>query len=226
MLIEELGTTYNKPGYETSSYTNSHELGQEDFLTLLIEQLKNQDPLNPIDSVEFSAQLAQFASLEQLFTMNDSLSSIEETLYSQGQDDILQLIGKTVKASDNTILIKDNTVSSGSYILEAGADVTISIYDSNGSEIWSIYQGWQEAGEHDVEWDGRDSSGEMLEEGTYTFEVSAKDADGNSVTANTYITGEVTGVTYEYGDPYLMIGDRLVSTDHTIIEVKKTDPDQ
>ena len=197
MLIEELGTTYNKPGYETSSYTNSHELGQEDFLTLLIEQLKNQDPLNPIDSVEFSAQLAQFASLEQLFTMNDSLSSIEETLYSQGQDDILQLIGKTVKASDNTILIKDNTVSSGSYILEAGADVTISIYDSNGSEIWSIYQGWQEAGEHDVEWEGRDSSGEMLEEGTYTFEVTAKDADGNYVTANTYITGEVTGVTYK-----------------------------
>lgn len=226
MLIEELGTTYDKPGYETSSYTNSHELGQEDFLTLLIEQLKNQDPLNPIDSVEFTAQLAQFASLEQLFTMNDSLSSIEETLYSQGQDDILQLIGKTVKASDNTILIKDDTVSSGSYILEAGADVTISIYDSNGSEIWSIYQGWQEAGEYDVEWDGRDSSGEMVEEGTYTFEVSAKDADGNSVTANTYITGEVTGVTYEYGDPYLMIGDRLVSTDHTIIEVKKTEPDQ
>jgi flagellar basal-body rod modification protein FlgD len=222
MLIEELGTTYNKLDYETSSNTNSQELGQEDFLTLLIEQLKNQDPLNPMESVEFTAQLAEFTSLEQLFTMNDSLSSIEETLYSQGQDDILQLIGKTVKASDNTILIEDDTVSSGSYILETGADVTITIYDSNGSEIWSLNKGWQDAGEYDVEWDGKDSIGEMVEEGTYTFEVTAKDADGNDVTANTYITGEVTGVTYKYGDPYLMIGDRLVSTDHTIIEVKKT----
>ena len=219
MNIDGLGTNFG----ETPSYANTQEMNQEDFLTLLIEQLKNQDPLNPLDPTEFTAQLAQFSSLEQLFAMNDSLSTIAETLYSQGQDDIIQLIGKTIKAKDNTILIEDDTASLGSsYILEAGADVTITVYDSNGSEVRILNQGWQDAGEHDVSWDGRDNTGEMVEEGTYTFEVTAKDADGNGVAVTSCITGEVTGVTYAYGIPYLMIGDRLVSTDHTILEVIKT----
>lgn len=219
MYIEGLGTNFG----ETPSYTNTQEMNQEDFLKLLIEQLKNQDPLKPLESTEFTAQLAQFSSLEQLFGMNDSLSTIAETLYSQGQDDILQLIGKTIKARDNAILIEDDTVSLGSsYMLEDGADVTITIYDSNGSEVRTLNQDWQDAGEYDVSWDGRDNTGEMVGDGTYTFEVMAKDADGNDVAVTSCITGEVTGVTYEYGIPFLMIGDRLVSTDHTILEVIKT----
>jgi len=218
MYIEGLGTTYG----ETSSYSTTKKLDQEDFLKLLFEQLKHQDPLNPMESTEFTAQLAQFSSLEQLFGMNENLTGIQKILSNQDKENLLELIGKTVKANDNTILIKDGGSASGSYLLQDRADVTISIYDSNGFEIRTLNLGTQDAEEYDVEWDGRDESGDIVEDGIYTFEVIAKDDAGNYVTASTYTSGEVTGVTYQYGIPYLMIGDILVSTNNTIIEVTKT----
>ena len=218
MYIEGLGTTYG----ETSSYTTTKKLDQEDFLKLLFEQLKHQDPLNPMESTEFTAQLTQFSSLEQLFAMNENLTGIQTMLSNQDRENLLELIGKTVKADDNTILIKDGGSASGSYLLQDRANVTISIYDSNGFEIRTLNLGTQDAEEYDVEWDGRDESGDIVEDGIYTFEVIAKDDAGNYVTASTYTSGEVTGVTYQYGIPYLMIGDILVSTNNTIIEVTKT----
>jgi flagellar basal-body rod modification protein FlgD len=220
MSIEGIGTSYG----ETSSYTTTKkELGKEDFLTLLVEQLKHQDPLNPLESVEFTAQLAQFSSLEQLFGMNENLTGIQEMLSSQNKENLLELIGKTVKADNNTMLVRDGSIVSGSYMLEEGADVTISIYDSNGLEIRNLYPGRQDAGEYDVTWDGKDNNGEMVEDGMYTFEVIAKDEAGNYVTSSTYTSGEVTGVTYQYAIPYLKIGDILISTNNTIIEVTKTE---
>ena len=219
MFTEGVGTTYGEP----SSYTNPKKvLGKEDFLKLLLEQLKHQDPLNPMEGAEFTAQLAQFSSLEQLFGMNENLEGIQQVLSNENKENLIELIGKTVKADDNTILVEDGNAASGSYTLEEEADVAISVYDGDGIEIRRLYPGRQAAGEHNVDWDGRDDSGEMVKDGIYTFEVIAKDDAGNYVTANTYISGEVTGVTYKYGIPYLMIGDKLVSSDNTIIEVTKT----
>ena len=211
------------PGEKTSSYTRMEELGIDQFLTLLIAQLENQDPLNPLDSAEFTAQLAQFTSVEQLYGMNKNLSGIQETLYNQGeQQNLFGLIGKTVKVNDNTIFVGDGVVQSSLYDLHGSGDVTVNVYDDNGLKVRTLYPGWKEEGEHNVNWDGRDDYGEMVGDGTYTFEVAAQDENANYISANTYISGEVTGVTYEYGYPYLMIGDRLVSKDYNIVEVSKT----
>lgn len=115
MYIEQLGATYG----ETSSYTNpKKELGKEDFLRLLVAQLKYQNPLSPMESTEFTAQLAQFSSLEQLFGVNDNLIGILEMLKNQDKENLLELIGKTVKANHNTIFIHDGSIVSGSYTLE------------------------------------------------------------------------------------------------------------
>lgn len=222
MSIAALEPTYNNTD-ETPRYANPKDaLGRDQFLRLLVAQLQHQDPLNPMEGTDFTAQLAQFSSLEQLFAVNESLTGIQEALSVQENSDLLDFIGKTVKAEDNTILVKDGSVVSGSYTLEDRADVTVVVYDSDGYEVRKLYPGWQDTGEYDVDWDGRDNSGEMAEDGMYTFEVTAKDDAGHYVTVNTYVSGEVTGVTYEYGLPYLMIGDKLVSTDQTIIEVRKT----
>ena len=219
MTIQGITNNYSSSNY-TDTSTNT--LGQDDFLTLLLTQLQNQDPLNPMESTEFTSQLAQFTSLEELFEINDNLAGIQDMIYTQGEDDLLGLIGKTVKANDNTILVADGNILSGAYTLDEGADVTVSIYDSEGSEIRTLDLGWKEIGDYDIDWDGRDASGEKIGDGTYNFEVTAKDEAGNYIDVNTYIQGEITGVTYEYGVPYLMIGDRLVSTNQTIIEVTKT----
>ncbi|MCK5570240.1 MAG: flagellar hook assembly protein FlgD [Spirochaetes bacterium] len=225
MSIQGINTGYggsSVPDAKTSSGTGMEEIGIENFLTLFIAQIQNQDPLSPLDSAEFTAQLAQFTSVEQLYVMNKSLSDIKETLNDQGgQQDLIGLIGKTVKADDNTILIQDEAVISGSYRLEDEGNVIVNVYDSNGLKVRTLYLGSQNAGEQDFHWDGRDDAGEILGDGNYTFEVTARDENGNYVGANTYISGEVTGVTYKYGYPYLMVGERLISNDN-IIEVNKT----
>jgi len=134
---------------------------------------------------------------------------------------LIGLIGKTVKADENTISVEDGEVLSGFFNLEESADTTVSVYDSNGLKIRTLYPGWKDKGEHNINWDGRDESGEIVQDGAYTFEVTARDENGYYVAANTYISGEVTGVTYKYGDPYLMIGDKLISKDN-ITEINKT----
>ena len=225
MSIQGIYTEYGGttiPDKQTSTGTDTEDIGIDQFLTLFIAQIKNQDPLSPLDSAEFTAQLAQFTSVEQLYGMNNSLSDIKETLNDQGgQQDLIALIGKTVKADENTISVENGVVLSGFYTLDETSDTTVSVYDNNGLKIRTLYSGWNEKGEHNINWDGRDESGEIVSDGTYTFEVTARDENGFYVPAKTYISGEVTGVTYTYGNPYLTIGDKLISRDN-IIEVNQT----
>ena len=225
MSIQAVNTNYSTTSSttdQTSSTSDPDKLGMDQFLNLFIAQLKNQDPLNPMDSSEFTAQLAQYSSVEQLYGMNTTLTDIKNTLSSQNQQrDDLGYIGKTVKADDNTMSVSNGTVQTGSYSLDGSGNVTIDVYDSQGTQVRTLYQGSEDTGEHEVNWDGRDDSGNMVADGTYTFEITAQDGIGLTVPSNTYISGEVTGVTYQNGQPYLMIGDKLIDSSK-IIEVTQT----
>ena len=229
MSIEALNTEYTTSSVSntnTSLNSGTDELGKDQFIKLFIAQIQYQDPLNPLDSAEFTAQLAQFSSVEQLYGMNSKLGNIEEKMTNQSeQHDNLGYIGKTVKADDNTMRVDNGTVQSGSYTLDGSGYVTIDVYDSDGVIVRTFYKGWEDKGEHDVNWDGRDDSGALAGNGSYTFEVSARDEDGFYVPSNTYISGEVTGITYQNGQPYLMIGDRIISDNNNIIEVTQTTAD-
>jgi flagellar basal-body rod modification protein FlgD len=226
MSIEALSTgfgTSSVSNENTSSNSGTEELGKDEFLKLFIAQIQYQDPLNPLDSAEFTAQLAQFSSVEQLYGMNSKLGNIEETMNNQSeQRDNLGYIGKTVKADDNTMNVDNGTVQSGSYTIDDSGYVTIDVYDSDGVVVRTFYKGWEDKGEHDVNWDGRDNSGAPAGDGSYTFEVTARDEDGFYVPSNTYISGEVTGITYQDGQPYLMIGNRIINDNNNIIEVTQT----
>ena len=219
MFIDALGTYPESAPTYTSP---EKELGREQFLTLLVAQLKNQDPLSPLESADFTAQLAQFSSLEQLFGMNESLRDIQEALAAQESGNVLDYIGRSVKTLDNSIFVKDGTMDSNVYDLQDRAEVTISIRDDEGLEIRTIYAGWQDAGEHELVWDGKDNKGSMVDDGIYTFELEAMDEEGFIVPYDTYLVGEVTGVTYYGGNPFLMIGNKLVAPEN-VIEVTKNE---
>jgi flagellar basal-body rod modification protein FlgD len=225
MSISSVNTSYGTSSTtsdQKASNSGTDKLGMDQFLNLFIAQLKNQDPMNPMDSAEFTAQLAQFSSVEQLYGMNSKLGNIEETLNSQTeQHDNLGYIGKTVKADDNTMVVGDGTVQPGSYSLDEDGNVTIDVYDSQGQRVRTLYHGIEDKGEHGVNWDGRDDTGTLVGDGTYTFEITARDENGLIVPTNTYISGEVTGITYKNGQPYLMIGDKLLDSSK-IIEVTQT----
>jgi flagellar basal-body rod modification protein FlgD len=225
MSIASVNTNYgtsSTASQQTTSNSSMDELGMNQFLNLFIAQLKNQDPLNPMDSSDFTAQLAQYSSVEQLYGMNSKLTDIESTLSSQNQQrDDLGYIGKTVKANDNTMTVDSGTVQTGSYSLNGSGSVTIDVYDSQGQHVRTLYEGTEDKGEHAVNWDGRDDAGNMVQDGTYSFQITAQDGIGLNVSSNTYISGEVTGITYKNGQPYLMIGDKLLDSSK-IIEVTQT----
>ena len=207
-VITNYGTS-STTSSQASSNSSMEGLGMNQFLNLFITQLQNQDPLNPMDSSDFTAQLAQYSSVEQLYGMNSTLTNIENTLSSQNQQrDDLGYIGKTVKADDNTMTVDSGTVQAGSYSLDGSGTVTIDVYDSQGQHVRTLYQGVEDKGEHGVNWDGRDDAGNAVGDGTYTFEITAQDENGLAVTSSTYVSGEVTGITYKNGQPYLMIGDK------------------
>ena len=224
MSIAALEPTYTQfSSGETSRSANAKDdLGMNQFLTMLVAQLKHQDPLNPMDGTDFTAQLAQFSGLEQQFKMNAYLADIQAALDAQENGSILDYIGKTIKTHDNTIFVNDGQTESSVYTLNDTANVNIYVYDEQGLEVRRMHAGWQDAGEHNLDWDGRDNSGDTVGDGIYTFEVEAVDEGGHMVSYDAYVFGEVTGVAYESGIPYLMVGDKVVSPSN-IIEVQNTE---
>lgn len=185
-------------------------LGRDAFLTMLVAQLKHQDPLNPMEGTDFTAQLAQFSSLEQMFETNDKLEAIRASLEAGTEDSCLDYIGKQILSEGNTLALKDGISSEGFFTIEEPAEVMIFIYDSSGSEIKRLYLGQNDAGTHEIAWDGSDNGGNGVSDGIYSFEVMAVDSLGRDVEAKTTATGKVDGVTYQEGAPYLMVENMLI----------------
>ncbi len=193
----------NLGGNESASTQNTKKtLGKEDFLTMLIAQLKNQDPLNPMNGTDFAVQLAQFSSLEQLYNVNSQL----EGLASLSNAQLANMIGNEATAKGNTISV-DGSTTTVAYNLSGDAQkVTITVYDETGTPVGTLTADGQKAGLNSVPWD---TSG--VQPGIYTFSVTAVDASGKSVAANTLLRGKVTGITMKDGVPYLSINGRDVA---------------
>jgi flagellar basal-body rod modification protein FlgD len=195
------------PGTSTTYSTQKdRSLSKQDFLNLLVAQLKNQDPLNPMEGTDFTAQLAQFSSLEQLFDVNENLNKLAEQRQSLGNMEALGLVGKRVKAVGDTLSLAAEGQAEGRYSLEEMAKVEVAIYDSNGKLVRTLEPGWQEAGGYDLAWDGLNESGSRCSEGTYVFRAQATGLTGEKVPVVTYSLGTVTGVKLNGTEPSLVIG--------------------
>ncbi|MBC8457685.1 MAG: flagellar hook capping protein [Deltaproteobacteria bacterium] len=191
-------------GKGKTSGTNS--LGKEDFLSLLVTQLKHQNPLEPMNNQEFIAQLTSFSSLEQLENMSQQLSTSVLLQQSQNNAAAVSLVGKEIKALGSVVEISGSSPSNISYELQNNANVTILIYDGDGNLVKTINAGNQSAGENSFAWDGGDDSGEHLPEGIYTYEVTAVSSDEVSVGVKTFLFGTVKGVRFENGNAFLSVG--------------------
>jgi flagellar basal-body rod modification protein FlgD len=180
--------------------------GKEDFMKILLKQLNYQDPLNPMDSTQFTSQLTQFSSLEQLTNINSTLDNVLAFQHSMQNASITNLIGRTIKASGDTTYLK-NTADVSYELSKDAASVKISIYDGAGKLVTTRETGPQMKGNNKFIWDGKDASGNQMQEGAYTFEVKAKDASGSAVNALTNSFGMVTGVVFEDDLAYLVLND-------------------
>lgn len=210
MSISGLGTVTDVVSEASASKPNA--LDKDAFLKLLVAQLKNQDPLNPADSTEFVAQLAQFSSLEQLTNINKNLEYLQLYQASINNAQAVGFIGKNIEAIGNTIQIKDGVADEIHFKLEQDAkSVFINIYDSARSLVKTIKSGGLNAGDQVVKWNGTGDQGNILPDGAYTFNVLAADADDNPVNVTTYTTCRITGVTFKGDTTYLIAGDREIA---------------
>jgi len=211
-------------GATGSIFNDSRILGKDDFLKLLTVQLQHQDPLEPQDNTEMVAQLAQFSSLEQLENMNQNLaSSLDlDLILTQVLNNTAAagLIGKSVLAHGDALEIdsagEDTTVN---FDLAANAEsLTVTIYDESGAVVRMIEETGMEAGRKSLEWDGKDSSGNDVSAGSYTFKVTAADGEGNSIGVSPLVMGSVDVVKFVNGEAVLVLDGVEVSISE-IIEI-------
>lgn len=185
----------------------SKKLGRDDFLTMFLAQLKNQDPLNPMEGTEFSSQLAQFSSLEQLFNVNDNLQSMITSQEDSSRLQAVEFIGKEITAAGDTLSLEEGKAVTGQFDLEAAADCTVRILNEEGLTVKTIPMGYLGAGSQTFQWDGRDGAGNAMGSGVYTFQVAAMNSKGTAVNSETRLSGTVTGVNLESNPVNLYVGD-------------------
>jgi flagellar basal-body rod modification protein FlgD len=222
------GEVLTKPSASTSTTTAGATQGatkespKETFMKLLVAQLEHQNPLSPMDNTQFTAQLAQFTSLEQLQSMNANLSAMMSAQTTTNGLQATGLIGKAVQAqADTTHIQKQGGATPLQYTLAAnGAKVEIDVLDKDGNTVRTIAARDQKAGPQSVTWDGKNTQGVHLPEGDYHFKVTAADKAGNPVTVEELLKGTVEGVTYDGKQPYLVVGGNRVDL-ATLTDVKQ-----
>ena len=202
----------------------STALGKDEFLKLLVTQMQYQDPLSPMDNTEFTAQLAQFSSLEQLFSVNENLEGITDGQTPTGMGSVASFLDREVVADGNRTEVFGGVPSPIQFSLDGPAEiVTVTIHDVNGTSIGKMSLGAQPGGVSEVQWDGIDSLGNSVADGRYTFSVTAQDEAGSSVATRTEVRGVVSGARYQGGSAFLTVGNHQVAlTD--VIEVNTVAP--
>lgn len=216
-------STSGSSSTDSTSTTHKTSLDQSDFLTIMLAQLQYQDPNDPMDDKEMAAQLVQYSSLEMLTNINENLTTLVDANSDTSLTAASSYIGKSIKSSGYSLTVADGTVSTLYYSLgEAVTDVTANVYSEDGDLISSKSLGSKNAGEYTYVWDGTDIDGNAVADGTYGIILKGVNADGDSVTIQSQISGLVTGVKTSGGTTYLELSDgRTVSLDN-VTEVVAT----
>lgn len=219
-MIDGVTTTSTAQTDVTSSAVKGGQLGKQEFLQLLVTQLRHQDPLNPSDPQDFAAQLAQFSTLEQLISIGDQLKQSTATdqalMQMYNSSSALNLIGKSVIAEGNGVTVPQSgdvnvTVAVGG---EGGSGV-VRLFDGSGKEIGSMPLGQLSAGRQTIDI-SQLTAGQPA--GEYTYSLEVKDADGASVTTQTYTAATVDGVKYTSNGPVLVCGAQTIAL-NAVVEI-------
>ena len=191
----------------TGSATGSTSLAQDfdTFLTLLTTQLENQDPLNPLDTTEFTNQLTSFAQVEQAINSNSKLDRLIELQGAHQLTTGVDYIGKFAEAESDAMLLQDGRGRIGYELQTNSARTSITIVNQNGTPVLTT-AGSTNAGRHIFDWDGLDEVGNEMPDGVYAALVTALDAEDNVLETTTTTFGKVTGVEIVDGKVTLVMG--------------------
>lgn len=192
-------------GSNDSKKTTAADM-QTNFLNLLITQLKNQDPLNPMDNAQMTTQLSQISTVSGIEKLNTTMQSLL-TAYSGSQNmQAASMIGKTVLTTGSSLELGTGGAVGGVDLTSAVDKLVITIKDAKGNVVNTQNLGAQSAGTLHFVWDGTDDSKNALTTGTYSFSVAASKA-GTAVDATALAAGTVTAVTLASSGMSLQLND-------------------
>lgn len=178
----------------------------DQFLLLLTTQLKNQNPLDPLDTNQFTQQLVQFASVEQQLKSNDTLTALLASTQAANASTATSYVGKTITAEGVATQLSGGKATWSLEAPRAAADATITIKNEMGSTVatkkTTLKQGLQ-----DFAWDGTTATGTAAPDGNYTISITASDTTGAPMTVKSQVVGKVTGVDLTASPPVLLIGE-------------------
>ena len=181
-------------------------LDREAFLKLLVAQMKNQDPLKPMEGTEFVSQLSQFAMVEQAISQSKGLDNLSAQLGGIANNDAASLAGKTVTMRGKTMAFDGITAVKSAVTLSGpAASVSAEVVDASGKVVRTIDIGSRPGGVTSIIWDGKDANGISAAKGTYTLRVKATTAEGKPVSVTQDVTGTVTKISFEKGYPELTL---------------------
>ncbi len=182
------------------SLTGNSKLGQDQFLQLLVAQMQNQDPINPMDGKEFASQLAQFNSVDQLIGVNNGLSELgqsQQLMRAELTNSMASsLTGKQVRALSSNVNLQAGEDANINYDLNNSAsEVEIVIRDSSGKEVRRETVDGAAAGDNSWSWDGKSNDGVDVPDGQYNVEINATNGD-DSVKARMFIEGTANKIRF------------------------------
>ncbi len=194
-------------GTSTTSVSQGAASEQDQFLQLLVTQIQNQNPLDPLDNAQFTSQLSQFAMLEELEQMNASLE--QNMVYSQSLNNtmLLGLVGRSAVVEGNEVRVEDGATGASRIQASAAGTASVEVRDESGALVAS-YTTEVQAGWNDVSWDGVLSGGDAAGDGTYSVTVGVTDRAGNDVSAITYMEGVVESIRFENNLALMSINGR------------------
>lgn len=204
------------PATSSTSTSKSKTSGIADnfqtFLTLLTTQLQNQNPLDPLDTNQFTQQLVQFAGVEQQLKTNDQLTSLVALQKTAQSTQALNFVGSTAVVDGSTTTLGDGKATWALGVSKPSS-VTVTISNSAGQAVYSGNFSMN-AGDHQAfQWDGRGNDGSQWPDGNYTLTATAKDASGQTVAVSTEIQGVVQAADLSQDPPMLSIGDQSFTVD-------------
>ena len=198
--LDGLGIRRTASGNATIANSKStEEMTSTDFISLMIAQLKNQDPFEPVDNTQMVAQMAQFSSLSATTEMASTLKAIAAKLGGSTASEALGFVGKTVLTEGSVAYPRTDGGLAGAVELDAAATaVNLSITNANGEVLKTVDLGAHGAGTVSFDWDGTTASGEPAGDGPFTITANARDGT-KAVTSRTLVWSPVTSVSMPAG---------------------------
>lgn len=177
----------------TATSKTATQDSEDRFLKLLVTQMKNQDPLNPLDNAEVTSQMAQLSTVSGIEKLNTTLQAMSTSFTSTQSLQAASMIGRSVLAPGSRLQLQDGVAVGGFALPQSVDSAVVKIKDAAGNVLHSVNMGAQNAGNVLFQWDGMTDSGTSAVNGVYTFEVSAVQG-GKKVTADALTISRVDSV--------------------------------